>query len=324
MTNGAGNPGAVLFPKGRIGMQLFYEGKDITSHVDIVKCIHRDVSCGRSDCLRLELDHAASWYSWEPQQDDEIRVICNGYDTGTLYLNTILPEKGHYSILATSIPSMGQHKTHTGFENKTLDELFAACAAECAMKYALYGPDSGLVYPYLMRNYEGCAAFLNRLMEWEGAALKAVNGRLVGIGILYAQALDAKQTIQITVNQDGVRHIRRNGVKLSSFTIRTPFAESTAVDTDAVQGDAIVLTHLPATDNVMAGRWARGLLLHQNRRAETLRLQSELNAGMTAMARIDIESATDMHGNWLVDEVEHDMIENRTTAQLLRCLTTIG
>ena len=305
-------------------MQLFYEGKDITGHVDIVKCIHRDVSCGRSDCLELELDHAASWYSWEPQQDDEIRVICNGYDTGTLYLNTVLPEKGHYSILATSIPSAAQHRTHAGFENKTLDELFAACAAECAMGYALYGPDSGLVYPYLMRNHEGCAAFLNRLMEWEGAALKAVNGRLVGIGIPYAQTLDAKQTIQITANQDGVRHIRRNGVKLSSVTIRTPFAQASAVDTDAVQGDAAVFTHVPATDNVTAGRWARGLLLHHNRRAETLRLQSELNAGMTALARIDIESATDMRGNWLVDEVEHDMIENRTTTQLLRCLTTIG
>ena len=74
---------------------------------------------------------------------------------------------------------------------------------------------------------------------------------------------------------------------------------------------------------MMAGRWARGLLLHHNRRAETLRLQSELNAGLTAMARIDIESATDMDGAWIVDEVEHDMVDSRTTARLLRCLTTI-
>ena len=65
-------------------MQLFYEGKDITDHVDILKCIHRDVSCGRSDCLELELDHAASWYGWKPQQDDRISVVHNGYDTGVL------------------------------------------------------------------------------------------------------------------------------------------------------------------------------------------------------------------------------------------------
>lgn len=304
-------------------MQLFYEGKDITDHVDILKCFHRDVSYGRSDCLELELDHAAAWYAWQPGQDDAIRAIHNGYDTGTLYLNAILPEKGRYRILATGIKSAAQRKTHTAYENKTLDELFAACAAECEMGHALYGPDGGLLYPFLTRNNEGCAAFLGRLMEWEGAALKAVNGRLTGIGITYAQDIASKQTIQIAANQDGVTHIRRNGVKLSSVTVRTPYAEATALDTDAAHGDALVLTHLPAADDMVAGRWARGMLLHHNRRAETLRLQTEMNAGMTALARIDIESATDMNGEWMIDEVEHDLVDNRTNARLLRCLTTV-
>ena len=96
------------------------------------------------------------------------------------------------------------------------------------MGYALYGPDKGLQYPFLLRNNEGCAAFLSRLMEWEGAALKAVNGRLTGIGITMPRTIAAKQTIQIKADQDGVQHIRRNGVKLSSITVRTPYAEATA------------------------------------------------------------------------------------------------
>ena len=39
-------------------MQLFYEGTDITRDVDVVKCIHRDVSGGRCDSMEIELEHA--------------------------------------------------------------------------------------------------------------------------------------------------------------------------------------------------------------------------------------------------------------------------
>lgn len=60
-----------------------------------------------------------------------------------------------------------------------------------------------------------------------------------------------------------------------------------------------------------------------NRRAETLSIESEFNAGFTAMARIDIESGTDMRGEWMVDEVEHDFINRKSRAWLYRCSKTV-
>ena len=95
-------------------MRLIYEGKDITQYADVRKCVHRDVSFGRSDSLELELEHAAIWHSWNPQQDDRLQVMHDGYDTGSLYLNTILPEKGRYRILATSLPSAAWRKNLAG------------------------------------------------------------------------------------------------------------------------------------------------------------------------------------------------------------------
>ena len=189
--------------------------------------------------------------------------------------------------------------------------------------YALYGLESTLQYPFLLREDEGCAAFLQRLMEREGAVLKTVNGNYTGISIPYAQDLPARQTIQITAKQPGVRYIRRAGVKYAGIVIQTPYTEVTATDTDVETGAEAVPVFAPVTDAVTAGRWARGLLLHHNRKAETLHMPMELNTGITALMRINIDSTTDADGAWIVEEAEHDLFHKKTAVKLLRCLTGI-
>lgn len=316
--------GLPAFLKGRRNVKLVYEGTDITGYVDILKCVHKDVSGGRSDLMELELDHAGTWYAWSPRQNDTIRVSLDDYDTGTLYLNTILPEEGRYRILATSVPATANRKTWAAFENKTLAQIMEACSAECAMDYALYGINGEILYPFLLRANEGYAAFLSRLMEREGAVLKAVNGRLTGIGIPYAQNLTARQTIKITPEQQGVTHIKRAGTKYAGLVVRTPYAEASAIDTQETTGDTPVYTDLYASNDIIAGRWARGLLLQHNRRAELLRLeQMKFNAGMTALARVNVQSQTDIQGEWIVDEAEHDLLNKTTSVKLLRCISMV-
>ncbi|MBQ8507221.1 MAG: phage late control D family protein [Clostridia bacterium] len=303
-------------------MRLIYQGTDISDYVDMHSCVHRDVSGGRCDSIDIEFEHAGNWYAWQPARDDVIEVEHDGYTTGRLYLNTILPENGRYRLIATSLPGSAMRRTWQSFRDMTLADIMRSCAAQCDMDWALYGLDEGTVYPYIERQNESCAAFLNRLMRLEGAVLKCVNGRMAGIGIGYAQEIEAMQEITISAEQDAAQYRRLDGMKYGALTIRTPFAEATARDS-AASGEQQILTCYPARDIMQAGRWARGLLLENNRRAEQLTLTTELNIGMTAMARIDISGSTDASGDWLVDEAEHDFINERTTARLLRCISTI-
>ena len=103
----------------------------------------------------------------------------------------------------------------------------------------------------------------------------------------------------------------------------SPFAKASAYDSSVDGDNQPVVTTLPALDGAQAGRWARGLLLNHNRQAEELNMSMEFNAGLTAFARIDIESDTDANGEWVVDETEHDLILLKSTARLFRCITTI-
>lgn len=305
-------------------MQLFYEGTDITRDVDVVKCIHRDVSGGRCDSIEIELEHAAAWYRWKPQRDDVMEVQKDGYSTGILFLNTILPTAGKYRIIATSLPSTSRRKTYAVYEDMRISDIVASCAAECGMDSALFGIDNDITYPYLMRQKEGAPAFLSRILKYEGAVLKSLNGRLTAISIEYAQGMAATQTIKITADQVGTYYLRRDDIKLAGITIKTPYATGGAEDADAPYGQRELFTDHPATDSAQAARWARGLLLCHNRTAEELTVNMEFNPGMTAMTRIDIESATDADGQWLIDEVEHDFFRKTSKAKLLRCVKTIG
>ncbi len=304
-------------------MQLIYEGTDITDYIVIRKCIHTDVSGGRCDCLDIELENAERWLRWGPKQDDTLEVKVNGYTTGKMYLNTVLPEDDHFRIIATSLKSAAKRKAWQSFSNAKIKDIFSACSAQCGMEWRAYGIDENAVYPYIERKNEGCAAFLDRITHLEGATLKCVCGRFAGIGIEYAQGLNAVHRIQIGENQRGTEYSRRDALKYSAITIKTPYAEATAIDESAHWQERQVYTELPAGGNVQAGRWARGLLLTNNRTAERFTLRSDFNAGMTALARVDIESAADVAGEWVVDAATHDLFNMRTTVEMLRTVTTI-
>lgn len=299
-------------------MQLIYEGTDITPFVNITRCVHRDVSHGRADSMELEMDHAEAWYRWKPQTDDSIRLRHGGFDTGKLYLNTVHPRGNKYVILATSLPAAARRKAWSTYRNETLKSLFEKCAAECGMEAKLFGVDGAVHYPFVLRQNEGCAAFLNRVGEWEGAAVKAFNGAFRAIGVDYAQQFEAAQKIRITTRQDGVTYTRRENTKYSGITISTIHAQASAYDALAIGHNQPLMTHLPARDGEQAGRWARGLLLMNNRRAEELTIEAGWNPNMSAMVRVDISGNTDATGRWIVDEAMHDFVNRRTFTKLMR------
>lgn len=304
-------------------MRIYYEGVDITDDVDVRKCIHTDVSGGRRDMLDIEFEYSRKWFGWQPQRDDSIRVSLNGYDTGILHVNTILPEHGRYRIIATGAKSAARRKCWASYEEKTLNAIMGLCAAECGMSHGLYGISGGITYPYIQRENEDSMAFLDRLLMLEGGRLKCLNGKMRGIGIEYAQGLPAGQVLEIDSTQMQAWYTRREDIKLSGITVQTPYARASAYDSSAGGGSHQIITTLPLQDGMQAGRWARGLLLNHNRTAEELQIGMEFNAGLTAFARIDIQSDTDADGKWVADAVEHDFVTLKSKATLYRCITTI-
>lgn len=303
-------------------MKIIYEQTDITDFVRVKSCVLRDNAGERSDSLEIELDYAEKWYRWGPQEDDRIQVIHEGIDSGEMFLHSILPENGAFRIRATALPCRARKKENRSYIGNSLEEILRRCAMGCGMGYALYGLDKSLVYPYWQQEAEGSAAFLSRLLRAEGAVLKCVNGKFRAIGIPYAQDRPALQSLRIEAEQDGFAY-SRTGEVIRTLTVRTPWATATAEDSAAEGRRDATVEDLPARNAVQAGRWARGMLLHQNRVCECVSLQTEMNKGFSALARIDISGGTNADGEWLIQEAEHDLIQESTSVRMLRCIRTI-
>ena len=305
-------------------MEIYYQGTNIEGIVQVNKFIVRDTAAGRCDSLELEFGNAAGWYSWGPEEDDKIIVAHDGYDSGVMYVNRIMPEDGKYRIFAASLPCSAREKKYQSFIWKTIEDIMRSCAASSGMDFRIYGIDPKTVIPYIERDNEGCAAFLDRLLMLESAVLKCVNGRYAAIGIKYAQDLNPAQTIRLNASQEGIRY-RRDGMMYRALTIKTPYAIGTAKDGIVGSSHNVLrINDLPALTYIDAARWARGMLLNLNRKSESVTMQSTFNPGMTALIRVDIEGDTDATGEWLVEEVKHDLIELSTSVTMRRCNYSIS
>lgn len=304
-------------------MELTWNGRNITNAVNILGCIHRESSCGRSDSLELTLDHASRWYQWNPEEDDEIQISQGNYTTGKLYLNTIVPDGDRYRVLATGLKRAAARQAWASYAYTTLTEIMDRCASECDMQGKLYGIDGNLQYPYLLRRNEGAAAFMNRIGQWDGVCVKAYNGALRGIYLPFAQKQKAQMSLVIKSDQEGVRYTRRSNTKYAMLTVQTPYGYATARDTAAQNGISRIVTCLPALNDAQAGRFARGLLLMHNRQAEEMAIETGLNLRLSAMTRIDVTGSIAMTGKWMVDESEHDLINERTEVRCLRVIDTV-
>ena len=304
-------------------MRLHWNGKDITDRVNIAGCVVRDYSGNKSDCLDLTLENAADWFRWGPEEDDEIVLTEGKYSTGRLFLGAVAPDGNRYRVLATSLPKAAGRRAWQSWNGTSLGAVFDACAAECGMEARIYGVSRDIPYAYLLRKQETAAGLLARVGEWEGMTVKAYDGVFRGIGITYAQERARAAAMSLDAEGGGAVYRNRPRVKWAGVEVRSPWAAASARDTAVTSGEIRVFPNLPARTVEQAGRWARGLLLSHNRTAETLEVSEKLNTDLLSMARADVTADGAMGGKWIIDEAEHDFVNETTRAVMYRVIGTV-
>ena len=164
---------------------------------------------------------------------------------------------------------------------------------------------------------------LERLLNREGAILKALDRNFTAIGVEWAQGLSPQHQLELDNEQIDGKYIDRRYMGWTGVTIDTPFGRGGARDS-AATGQGVSLSDIAVDNDAMAYRWARGMLLTHNRQCETLEIEMDFNPGYTAMVRIDVKSKTDAAGQWIIDSVDQNLLDGRTKAKMLRCINTIS
>lgn len=160
-------------------MKIFYKNVDITDSIHLLKCVHDMHASGQADTLRLMIDDEKKrWDNWNPKKEDEIKIISDDVETGTMFVVATSFEDGFLNLTAASTPMTFFDKKVKTWNDITFMQIAKDIAAAHGLKLKIYKVENKK-YKQLQQEYESDAAFLNRRCILEGCAFLVFDKTLV-------------------------------------------------------------------------------------------------------------------------------------------------
>lgn len=295
-------------------MNLLYEGVDITKSVAINRCEAETYAENRADTLMVRFSDASSkWDSWRPLPGDVVQFKDGAADTGKMFITSITPENGLFTLRATSMPLTGENKNSQSWENVRLLQLAADTAKKHGLTLKTYGVTDQL-YQYVQQKQTTDFAFLNRLLQLESCAMIIYDGALV---IYDERARDASPaSTLIKVGVDGRFSYTDNSAQAYG-AVEIVSGKFRGIFSDAGANPARVLKPsepIDCTSDAEAQRFARGVLRQANKNAYTGSFRRKLTTDYAAASVLNLQTvkAGSWDGKIFVTRTRSDFIKGET------------
>lgn len=296
-------------------MTLLYNGVDITPSVTVSGADLVDSAGGKFDSVELEFsDTAGRWSQWKPALGDTVRLICDGFDTGTCYIDGLGQRRGLFLISALSAPVEAKEPRSRSWERVRLSELIQDCASRYGFSVEIYGmtdPWYAWVDQHELPDFE----FLARRCALEGAQLKVNNGKV----IVWSEAMLEEMTVARKISA-------QDFCGSPNYTARGDLYRTVTVYFDGISGsftapvaDGMDLTvsDVYVSNVAEAQRFAAGIARQRNGNAETIVGSVMLDMSIAGGTVVEVTGFGAGDGIYIVDEVEH-RIGDRQSDLVLR------
>ena len=295
-------------------VKLILNGVDIFAQVSVRYCVHEMFAEKRADRLTVRLnDPGGMWSKWNPAPGSAISFENGAAKTGKMFIHSLKPENGSYTIRALSMPMSGGARRSKSWAGVHFLQLANEIAARHSLTFENYGCKDQL-YTYIAQENESDFSFFWRLCMLEGYQMLIYDGKLIAYNEQYIEGQAPAATLEI--GEDGV----------FAYEDRTELAYGSAVvssgnfsGTFKIAGgsDRILKpgTGIKVTSNAEAARYARGLLRNENKGLSCGSFCRELMPGYAAasLIRLKTTKATGWDGKIFVTGVRHDHVGNKST-----------
>ena len=258
-------------------------------------------------------DTKGVWSKWNPAEGDEIRFKEGASDTGKMFIHSMKPENGLYTIRALSMPVTGKTKKSKSWEGVRFLQIANEIAAAHGLTFENYGC-TDQVYPYLSQDNETDFALFSRLCTLEGCQMLIYDGKLLAYNEAYIEAQTVAGSLEVDENGNFTYRDNRAAcygsceVNSGSFSgsFKAPGATSSAI----LRPD-----NIKATSNSEAARFAKGLLRNANKYGHTGQFSKSLLTGYAAASLLTLKTpkASAWDGPVFVYKVRHDFVGNKST-----------
>ena len=314
-------------------MKLFYNGTDIYNDVSLNYCVHEMYAEKQADTLVLRFnDTKGIWSKWNPADGDVLRFTEGASDTGKMFLHSMKPENGLFTIRAMAMPKSGATRKSKSWAGVRFLQLGNEIAANHGLTFQNYGC-TDQVYPYLKQESETDFALFSRLCTLEGCQMLIYDGKLLAYSEQYIEQQAVSGTLEVDENGNFTYQDNRSTcfgsceVTAGSFsgTFTAPDAKNTAVLRAKCIAEAqLRAPGLPASgdrvalmsnSNAEAARFAKGLLRNANKYGHTGQFSKALLTGYAAASLLQLKTdkASAWNGPVFIYKVRHDFVGNKST-----------
>lgn len=295
-------------------MKLYYEGVDIAGKISINRCEHETYAGGRSDQLLLRFNDAEGlWNFWKPSRGEKVQLVDGSDDTGVMYVTSIRPENGLFTILAMSMPLTGETVNDRSWEDVRLLQIGKDIANKHGLTFKTYNV-TDQKYSYLKQERQTDFEFFHRICQLEGCAMIIYDGTL----IMYDERKMEEQeaTCTINVGADGrFTYFDDSALAYGSAEVSCGGFKGSCSDKSVKSGSILrPKTEIECMSNEEATRFARGLLRAANKNTRTGYFRRRLTREIAAASVINIktEKASNWDGKVFVTKTRHDFLTGET------------
>lgn len=295
-------------------MNLYYNGVDIYGDVSVNYCVHEMFAEKQADSLVLRFnDTKGVWSKWNPAEGDEIRFKEGASDTGKMFIHSMKPENGLYTIRALSMPVTGKTKKSKSWEGVRFLQIANEIAAAHGLTFENYGC-ADQVYPYLSQDNETDFALFSQLCTLEGCQMLIYDGKLLAYNEAYIEAQTVAGSLEVDENGNFTYRDNRaacyGSCEVNSGSFSGSFKAPGATGSAILRPD-----NIKATSNSEAARFAKGLLRNANKYGHTGQFSKSLLTGYAAASLLTLKTpkASAWDGPVFVYKVRHDFVGNKST-----------
>ena len=296
-------------------MRLTYKGSDIYKDVSVNYCVHEMYAEKQSDTLVVRFnDPKGAWSKWNPQTGDEITFEKESSRTGRMYIHSLRPENGLYTIRAMSMPISGKVRQSRSWEGLRFLRLGNQIAEAHGLTFKNYGC-ADYLYSYMAQRNETDFELFYRVCIPDGNQMLIFDGNLIAYNEQQIEAQTPAGTL--TVGDDGVfTYEDISNQSYGSAEVASGIYSGTFIDPNA-KSTRLLRPEVPlqVTSNAEAARFARGLLRNANKNEKNGTFARDLMLGYAAASVIRLETpkASAWNGPVFVTKVRHDYIANKST-----------
>ena len=198
-------------------MNLYYNGVDIYGDVSVNYCVHEMFAEKQADTLVIRFnDTKGTWSKWQPAEGDTVQFKEGASDTGKMFVHSMKPENGLFTIRAMSMPKSGKTKKSKSWEGVRFLQLANEFAGNHGLTFQNYGC-ADQVYPYIKQDNETDFALFHRLCALEGCQMLIFDGKLLAYNEQYIEGQTPAGSLSVDENGVFSYEDNRGGMYGSSF-----------------------------------------------------------------------------------------------------------